>query len=341
MHEAPGQPAPVEVFISYASKDEKLMRQLTTALASLRREEVIKEEWHGRKILAGADWEKEIDDHINKAQVILLLVSFDFVASDYCFGVEFKRAMERHDKGEALVIPIILHPASWKRSLGRLQALPTDERAVTNWRNRQAALLNIVEGIRDAVKEFNARHEPQGTHQTAPGKAEASAATVEERGAAPTPPREAAEEAKRAAPALKYASAVALIAVAVAVVAGLHFSWFRPSTPSIRIVVVPSYDPVGGSHTAERITGEVSGVSPEDYRVVIYSLTLTTWFVQPTEAEPLTKIGPGGKWEARIHTGVRYAALLVRADYDPRSRSSTHPARMDGVAAWAEAEGRR
>ncbi|MCP4663127.1 MAG: toll/interleukin-1 receptor domain-containing protein [bacterium] len=103
---------PVTVFFSYAHKDEELRDQLAIHLKMLQREKKIRP-WHDRKITPGREWEGEIDRHLEEADVILLLVSPDFVASDYCWDVEVARAMERHEAGEARVVPIVLRPVDW------------------------------------------------------------------------------------------------------------------------------------------------------------------------------------------------------------------------------------
>ena len=96
-------------------------------LGILKRQGVIRD-WHDRKITAGTEWKGQIDHHLDTAGVILLLVSADFIASDYCYDVEMKRALERHDTGEARVIPVILRPVDgWQAApFGKLQAAPTD-----------------------------------------------------------------------------------------------------------------------------------------------------------------------------------------------------------------------
>ena len=112
-----------------------------------------------RKIGAGTEWKAQIDNHLNSAHLIFLLISADFVASDYCYDVEMKRAMERHDAGEARVIPIILKPCDWHNGpFGKLQALPKDGRAVTDWSNRDKAFTDVAKGIRAAVAELAAGH---------------------------------------------------------------------------------------------------------------------------------------------------------------------------------------
>ena len=91
---------------------------------------------------------------LESAKIILLLVSADFLASDYCYDVELKRAMERHEAKEALVIPIILREVDWKGApFGKLQALPKKAKPVTNWSNTDSAFANIARGIRRAVEE--------------------------------------------------------------------------------------------------------------------------------------------------------------------------------------------
>src|ERR1700726_1357463 len=104
---------PIELFYSYAHRDERLRKRLETHLSVLRQQGVITE-WHDRKIVAGTDWKQSIDAHLMTATVILLLVSPDFLASDYCYGVEMQRALARHGAGEASVIPVILRPVDWQ-----------------------------------------------------------------------------------------------------------------------------------------------------------------------------------------------------------------------------------
>lgn len=163
-------PKAIKVFFSYAHEDEKLRDQLAKHLRILEREGVITG-WHDRKISAGTDWAGEIDKHLNTARIILLLISVDFLYSDYRYGVELKRAMERHATGEAHVIPVILRPVEWHREpFGNLKPLPLDGKPVTRWQDRDEAFLNIAQGIRAAVEqlmgdELNAQ---QGVDYTRP-----------------------------------------------------------------------------------------------------------------------------------------------------------------------------
>jgi hypothetical protein len=151
---APGASGTIEVFYSYSHADESLRDQLQKHLALLKRQGVIAN-WHDRGISAGSEWKKQIDDHLESAGIILLLVSADFLASDYCYDVEMMRALERHEQGEARVIPIILRPCDWMESqFGKLEALPRDAKPVTTWSDPDEAFLDVARGIRAVAREL-------------------------------------------------------------------------------------------------------------------------------------------------------------------------------------------
>lgn len=142
---------PLKIFISYSHKDEDLKNELEKHLAGLKREKLI-ESWHFRMIMPGTEWGKEIDEHLEKAHIILLLISPDFMASDYCYDIEVKRALERHEAGEARVIPIILRPTDWETTpFNRLQALPKDAKPIDTWQNINEAFLNVVKEMRKVI----------------------------------------------------------------------------------------------------------------------------------------------------------------------------------------------
>jgi hypothetical protein len=149
---APERPtAPISLFYSYSHKDEVLRKKLETQLSLLRRQGIIRD-WHDRRIEAGTEWKEQIDRNLDTADVILLLVSSDFLASDYCYDIETKRALERHEAGTARVIPVILRECDWHTGpFGKLQALPKDGKPVTDWRPQDKAFADIARGIREAV----------------------------------------------------------------------------------------------------------------------------------------------------------------------------------------------
>ena len=148
------------VFFSYSHADEDLRDQLEKQLAMLKRQGVI-ETWHDRRIGAGQELSQVIDEHINTDDIILLLVSPDFIASDYCYDIEMKRALERHDAGEAIVIPVILRACDWHHApFGKLLAAPRDGKPVTQWPDRDEAFLQVAKAVRDAAGRFSATNDP-------------------------------------------------------------------------------------------------------------------------------------------------------------------------------------
>ena len=141
------------LFFSYSHVDENLRDQLEIHLAGLRRQGLI-DSWHDRRIRAGDDFGTAIDSHIDTADVILLLISPDFIASDYCYEREMKRALERHEGGDARVIPVILRPCDWHDlPFGRLLATPRDGRPITKWPNTDEAFQDVVRAIKEALKQ--------------------------------------------------------------------------------------------------------------------------------------------------------------------------------------------
>lgn len=113
--------------------------------------------WHDRDIHPGMEWEKEIDRQLAEAQVILLLVSPDFMNSDYCYGNEMQRAIERHKRNEVRVIPIILRPIYWQGApFGKLQALPADAKPIVSsfWHDQDEALYDVTEGIHRVIEDL-------------------------------------------------------------------------------------------------------------------------------------------------------------------------------------------
>jgi hypothetical protein len=144
-------PQPIEIFYSYSHKDEDLRNELEKHLSVLKRNGVIAG-WYDRKIAAGAEWGGEIDKHLETANIILLLISSDFIASDYCYEIEMKRAMERHAQRAARVIPIILRKCDWRDApFGKLQALPKDGKPIKTWNDLDEAFTDVVAGLKRAI----------------------------------------------------------------------------------------------------------------------------------------------------------------------------------------------
>ena len=111
--------------------------------------------------MAGTDWKQSIDVHLMTAKIILLLISPDFLASDYCYGIEMQRALARHAAGDAYVIPVILRPVDWQgMPFAYLQCVPTDAKPVTTWNNRDEAFQDVATAIRTAIEQLHPRSSP-------------------------------------------------------------------------------------------------------------------------------------------------------------------------------------
>jgi hypothetical protein len=142
------------VYISYAEKDEDLEEELVTHLTLLKRQQIIST-WHGRQVGLGREKDKEFDNHIDTAQIILLLVSPRFLASNYCYEQEMMRAMQRHSNGQASVIPILLRHTDWKNApFSNLQGLPRNGKPVVSWSDRDQAWSMIASEIRRLCDEI-------------------------------------------------------------------------------------------------------------------------------------------------------------------------------------------
>ena len=147
---------PVNVFISYAHEDESYKDEMIKSLANLQRQNFVST-WVDRMIPPGDEWDKQINTALNEADIILLLISRDFIASKYCFDVEVKRAIERHNDPEdnARVVPIIARFADWHETpFAKLQALPTGARPIKNWDDKDQAYYDIVKQLKKVIKDM-------------------------------------------------------------------------------------------------------------------------------------------------------------------------------------------
>jgi hypothetical protein len=153
----PGTARKVRIFFSYAHEDERLRRKLVQHLSGLQRAGLI-EGWDDRQIGAGSDWAGQISENLEKADIVLFLVSPAFMASAYSQDVEVKLAMERHAAKEVCVIPVILRPVDWALApFASLQALPKEAKPVTRWPTRDEGFLDVALGIRREVEKLSGR----------------------------------------------------------------------------------------------------------------------------------------------------------------------------------------
>lgn len=137
--------------------------ELERHLSNLRRQQVIIS-WSDREIAPGAEWRKEIDAQLKTADLILLLISADFMSSEYGYSVEMQQALQRHNTGLARVIPILLRAVDWKNApFSELQMLPEDARPIAQWRDRDEAWSSVVQEIRRVLDETSETEEESNT----------------------------------------------------------------------------------------------------------------------------------------------------------------------------------
>lgn len=141
-----------KIFISYSHKDREYVYELSTYLKGLIRNGLI-ETWSDSTIMPGSDWDSEIKSQLTEADIIILLVSSDFIASDYIHNVELKKAIVRHNNGEAIIIPVIIRPCDFSNlEIGKLQALPTGGKPISKWDDKDEAWLDVLNGIKKVIK---------------------------------------------------------------------------------------------------------------------------------------------------------------------------------------------
>lgn len=144
----------ISIFFAYSHRDEEVRNELEIHLTMLKRQGIINT-WHDRRIEAGEEIDKGISESLKNANIILLLVSPYFIASDYCYDREMRRAMEQHEACTSRVIPVILDPCDWEPApFGKLNAVPTDGKPISKFPNRHDAFLEIVKAIRSTAEKI-------------------------------------------------------------------------------------------------------------------------------------------------------------------------------------------
>lgn len=144
----------IKLFYCYAREDRPLRDELEKHLSWLMRRYRLTN-WHDREILPGEAWEEAIDEHLNAAHLILLLISSDFMASDYCYGKEMQRALERNKAGTCRVLPILLRPTFWEGApFSHLHLLPTGAKPITLWQNRDEAFQDVVVEVNRTIQNL-------------------------------------------------------------------------------------------------------------------------------------------------------------------------------------------
>ncbi len=145
----------VTVLLCYAHQDERMVRQLKNHLSSLEHNGLIAL-WDDGNISPGAEWEQELNKHLDEAQMILLLISSSFLGSNYYYKIEMQEAIKRHERKEARVIPIILRSVHWREPpIDKLQALPDQAKPISRWTTQDEGFENVADGIAKVIRQWS------------------------------------------------------------------------------------------------------------------------------------------------------------------------------------------
>lgn len=261
-------PPPVRLFCSYSRKDEAFLKELRAHLAALEQENVIVR-WDDGEILPGSTWKPDVDKHLEEAEIVLLLVSADFVASQPC-QEERKMALQRQEQDLAEVIPVILRDCAWRNldGLGTLQVLPKDGMAITDpeWKSRDKAWLSVVEGLQKIVAKRRGELPNKGQ--------DPARSLVSSQQAFATPQKEPAP-AKANVKTSNGSGRSLLLALAMALLGLAAWQWLSEQTQSDPGPAVPpvntSYPPTGLPATSgppHGYTHYPSSAPPQSYPVI-------------------------------------------------------------------------
>jgi len=158
---------PVKIFFCYAHEDKPFRDELDRHLKVLKDLGLIRS-WYDGEIVPDDPWEEVIKEHLNRAQIVLLLISVSFLNADYCYRIEMEQALERHNAGIARVIPVLLRSVYWEGTpISKLQMLPTGAKPITLWSDQDAAFTDVVEGILRAVNEMLQKQRSRGAEMLA------------------------------------------------------------------------------------------------------------------------------------------------------------------------------
>ena len=167
----------VTLVFSYAHADEALRNELEKHLSPLKRTGRIST-WHDRRIVPGEEFEGQIDRYFSEADIILLLISSDFIASDYCYQIEMSTALQRHERGEAVVIPVTLRPCAWHQlPFGKLLAATVDGKPIVQFPSYDDGFVQVVDAVSRALDKLGAKT-PQAVQPQQAGRTKAVDATI-------------------------------------------------------------------------------------------------------------------------------------------------------------------
>lgn len=147
---------PLKIFYCYSHVDEVIRDELQKHTKMLERRGIITN-WHDRKILPSQTWDKEISEKLSESDIVILIISADFISSDYCFEVEMQEALKLHKEGKLRIIPVCARTCDWKDApFSHIQGLPLDMKPIMSegWHNSDEAYYNVVDGLKQLIEDI-------------------------------------------------------------------------------------------------------------------------------------------------------------------------------------------
>ena len=152
----------IKIFIAYSREDTDILTELRKNLVVLERTQDI-DVWYDGEIEVGANWANSIKEELHSADIILLLISQNFIASDYCYDTEMTQALALHETGKVKVIPVIARECLWQDTpFAKLQALPSDGKPIMSktWENANRPYFIIANELKEAVNRIRQDRKP-------------------------------------------------------------------------------------------------------------------------------------------------------------------------------------
>ena len=145
---------PLKLFLSYAHEDRDIVAELRKHLAPLRYEQIVTD-WYDLELMPGHDWDQDIISQLESSDLVLVVISADFVASNYAYGRELNLSLDLHDQDRVRLLPVIARNCKWQNlPFARLQVLPEGAVAISSWQNRDDAFVSVVLGVERVAREI-------------------------------------------------------------------------------------------------------------------------------------------------------------------------------------------
>jgi hypothetical protein len=142
------------LFLSYAHEDRDIVAELRKHLAPLQHEQIVTD-WYDLELMPGDDWDREILSQLASSDLVIVMISADFLASNYAYGRELRLALNLHDQERVHLLPVIGRNCKWQNlPFARLQVLPEGAVAINSWQSRDDAFVSVVLGVERVAREI-------------------------------------------------------------------------------------------------------------------------------------------------------------------------------------------